>query len=148
MVIQNRFNLNNIPEWSWFFLRKKQSFLFFKVQSTTAQLRFGPQNISMNHLIEIIMRSDDYSKMDHGLTRTDLNRKTAKNYSSCVRIASDDVQSVLKKQTETHGTLIYLQLLRMIITAYIEKTTAIQEREYFLVRYKFLTNQSFYQIVL
>lgn len=97
--------------------------------SSTAQLRFGRQHISMEHLIDIV-EDENYSKLDHGLTRTDINPKDRQNYNSCVRIASDDVLAVLIDGTDTYGTFIYLLLLKLLIQTYIEKTTEIEERKF------------------
>ncbi|UJR29575.1 hypothetical protein I4U23_010792 [Adineta vaga] len=57
----------------------------------------------MEHLIDMI-ENNDYSKLDHGLTRTDLNPKDKQNYKSCATIASDDILSLLLNETETYGT--------------------------------------------
>ena len=83
----------------------------------------------MEHLIDIL-NDNTYSKLDHGLTRTDLNPKDKQNYHSCVRIASDDVLSILVKNHTTYGTYVYLLLLEMIINTYVEKTTRIDDRMY------------------
>lgn len=137
---QESFDFKTVSQWPWFYLRNKQLLLFYqdpvhlvtkwrnRLLSATAQLRFGQQYISMEHLVDIIEDSG-YSKLDHGLTRTDLNPKDRQNYNSCVKIASDDVLSILVDGTETYGTFVYLQLLKMIIRTYVEKTTSINERK-------------------
>ena len=135
------FNIETPSTWSWFYLRKRQLLLFFqdathlvtkwrnRLLSSTAQLHLGRQRISMEHLIDIL-NDNTYSKLDHGLTRTDLNPKDKQNYHSCVRIASDDVLSILVKNHTTYGTYVYLLLLKMIINTYVEKTTRIDDRMY------------------
>jgi hypothetical protein len=144
---QASFDFKIVSQWPWFYLRNKQLLLFYqdpvhlvtkwrnRLLSTTAQLRFGQQYISMEHLVDII-EDIGYSKLDHGLTRTDLNPKDRQNYNSCVRIASDDVLSILVDGTETYGTFVYLQLLKMIIQTYVEKTTSINERKYLCFRHR------------
>ena len=83
----------------------------------------------MERLIDIV-EDENYSKLDHGLTRTDINPKHRQNYNSCVRIASDDVLAVLIDGTDAYGTFIYLLLLKLPIKTYIEKTTEIEERKF------------------
>ena len=73
----------------------------------------------MEHLTDIL-EDNTYSKLDHGLTRIDLNPKDKQNYHSCVRIAADDVLSILVKNHATYGTYVYLSLLKRIINTYIE----------------------------
>ncbi|CAF1133516.1 unnamed protein product [Didymodactylos carnosus] len=136
---QEAFDLKTTAKWSWFYLRNRQLLLFFqdgihivtkwrnRLLSSTAQLRFGRQDISIEHLIDII-EDTNYSKLDHGLTRSDLNPKDRQNYNSCVKIASDDILSILVDGTDTYGTFIYLQLLKMITPTYVKKTTKINER--------------------
>ena len=127
------------PKWSWFFLKPKQLLLFFqdpihlatkwrnRLLSSTADLRLGRQRISIQHLIDIVEDSN-YSKLDHGLNRSDINPKDRQNFHSCVKISSDDVLSILAADADTYGTSLYLHLLRKIISTYIEKTTKISER--------------------
>jgi hypothetical protein len=138
---QEAFECKSVSSWPWFYLRKRQLLLFFqdgihivtkwrnRLLSSTAQLRFGRQHISMEHLIDIV-EDENYSKLDHGLTRTDINPKDRQNYNSCVRIASDDVLAVLIDGTDTYGTFIYLLLLKLLIKTYIEKITEIEERKF------------------
>jgi len=135
---QEAFDLKLVSKWPWVYLRNKQLFLFFqdpvhlvtkwsnRLLSNTAQLRLGEYHVLMKHLINII-EGNNYSKLDHGLTRTDLNRKDRQNFTSCLRIALDDILSILIDGTETYGTFVYLHLLKMIIRTYVEKTTNINE---------------------
>lgn len=99
-----------------------------RLLSSTAQLCIGEQTITIEHLRDII-ESGQYTKLDHNLIRTDLNLKDRQNYRSCERISSNDVLNILKTNTNTQGTFIYLQLLRLIITAYIETTTPLKTRK-------------------
>jgi len=64
------------------------------------------------------------------LTKSDINPKDRQNFSSCVKLTSDDLFKILKDNVDTKGTLIYLQMLKMIIMAYIDKKTTIAAREY------------------
>ncbi|CAF4032427.1 unnamed protein product [Rotaria sp. Silwood1] len=135
------FNIDLPSQWTWFFLRKKQLLLFFqdpshlvtkwrnRLLSTTADLRLGQDRISIEHLQDII-NSDQYTKLDHGLTKSDLNPKDRQNFNSCVKLTSNDLLDLLVDDINTDGTHVYLQLLKMIIIAYIEKSTTISERKY------------------
>lgn len=82
----------------------------------------------MNHL-QNILENNEYTKLDHGLTRSDLNPKDRQNYRSCVRLVSEDFLRILIEDANYMGTYVYLQTLKMIITAYIEKSTSITKRE-------------------
>jgi hypothetical protein len=136
----NAFKINLTSEWSWFYLRQEQLFLFLqdgthlatkwrnRLLSSKAQLCIGEQTITMEHLRDII-ESEQYTKLDHNLVRTDLNPKDRQNYRSCEKLASDDVLNILKNNNNTQGTFVYLQLLRLIITTYIETTTPLETRK-------------------
>ncbi|CAF1387704.1 unnamed protein product, partial [Rotaria sp. Silwood1] len=121
-----------------FYLREQQLLLFFqdpthlvtkwrnRLLSATAELCLGNQSISINHLHDII-ENDTYSKLDHGLTKSDINPKDRQNFSSCLKLTSNDLFNILNATADTRGTLLYFQVLKMIIVAYIEKTTTIVE---------------------
>ncbi|CAF4613192.1 unnamed protein product, partial [Rotaria sp. Silwood2] len=91
-----------------------------RLLSSTAELRLGDQSISINHLYSII-DNGKFTKIDHGLTKSDINPKDRQNFSSSVKLTSDDLFKILKDNVDTQGTLIYLQMLKMIIMAYIDK---------------------------
>ncbi|CAF1142258.1 unnamed protein product, partial [Rotaria magnacalcarata] len=133
------FQIKIKSHWSWFYLREQQLLLFFqdpthlvtkwrnRLLSATAELYIGNQSISINHLHDII-ENDTYSKLDHGLTKSDINPKDRQNFSSCFKLTSNDLFNILNADDDTRGTLLYLRMLKMIIVAYIEKTTTIVER--------------------
>ncbi|CAF4907930.1 unnamed protein product, partial [Rotaria sp. Silwood1] len=122
------------------FLREQQLLLFLqdathlatkwrnRLLSSTAELRLGDQSISISHLYSII-DNGKFTKIDHGLTKSDINPKDRQNVSSCVKLTSDDLFKILKDNVDTQGTLIYLQMFKMIIMAYIDKKTTIAARE-------------------
>ncbi|CAF1544115.1 unnamed protein product, partial [Didymodactylos carnosus] len=80
------FEIHLPSKWPWFYLRRQQLLLFLqdpthlatkwrnRLLSSTAKLMMGQQLISIQHLQDII-DSDAYSKLDHGLVRTDINPK-------------------------------------------------------------------------
>ena len=100
------FNINLTSKWSWFYLRQEQLLLFLqdpthlvtkwrnRLLSSKAQLCIGQRSITMEHLRHII-DSEQYTKLDHNLTKTDLNPKDRRNYHSCIKLISDDVLNIL-----------------------------------------------------
>ncbi|CAM4972458.1 unnamed protein product [Rotaria socialis] len=96
------FQIKIRSHWSWFYLCEQQLLLFFqdsthlvtkwrnRLLSTTAELCLGNQSISINHLHDII-ENDTYSKLDHGLTKSDINPKDRQNFSSCLKLTSNDL---------------------------------------------------------
>ncbi|CAF4106527.1 unnamed protein product [Rotaria magnacalcarata] len=96
------FQIKIRSHWSWFYLCEQQLLLFFqdsthlvtkwrnRLLSTTAELCLGNQSISINHLHDII-ENDTYSKLDDGLTKSDINPKDRQNFSSCLKLTSNDL---------------------------------------------------------
>ncbi|CAF3915067.1 unnamed protein product [Rotaria magnacalcarata] len=136
---QHAFKIDIPNDWTWFFLNRNQIFLFFqdpvhivtkwrnRLLSSTAKLCIGNDNISMAH-IEQLINNNNYTKLDHGLTISDINPKDRQNYNSCIKLISDDVINLLNDSVDSNGTIVYLTLLKMIIKAYIDKSTSIRER--------------------
>ena len=75
------------------------------------------------------MEDDNYSKLGHGLTRSDVNPKDRQNFTSCVKLTSEGVFRILDTKRDNRGTLLYLQMLKMVITVYIDEKTSISERK-------------------
>lgn len=136
---QHVFQIDIPNDWTWFFLNRNQLFLFFqdpvhivtkwrnRLLSSTADLCIGNDKISMAH-IEKLIDNDNYTKLDHGLTKSDIHPKDRQNYNSCIKLISDDVINLLNDSTDANGTVVYLTLLKMIVKAYIDKSTSIHER--------------------
>lgn len=137
---QYSFNIKTSADWTWFYLPKNQMFLFFqdsvhlvtkwrnRLLSSTADLKLGNYRISIDH-IESLIDTDNYTKLDHGLTRSDINPKDRQNYKSCIKLFSDDVLNILVDNEEAHGTVIYLKMLEMIVRAYVDTETSVHERK-------------------
>ncbi|CAF3376935.1 unnamed protein product [Rotaria sp. Silwood2] len=133
------FKIELPSQWSWFYLQQKQLFLFFqdpihlvtkwrnRLLSTTADLGLGQDQITIDHLKNII-NSDQYTKLDHGLTQSDLNPKDRQNFNSCIKLISNDIPNLLVDDIDANGTHVYLQLLKIIVKAFIDKATTISER--------------------
>ncbi|CAM2723300.1 unnamed protein product [Rotaria socialis] len=136
---QHAFRIDLPKHWTWFFLRSSQLFLFFqdpvhlvakwrnRLLSSTTDLHFGFDKININH-IKALINDSHYTKLDHGLTSSDINPKDRQNYNSCIKIISDDVINLLLNSEDTNGTVVYLTLLKMIVKAYIDKAASISER--------------------
>jgi len=100
------FQIKTTSLWPWFYLREQQLLLFFqdathlvtkwrnRLLSLTAELRFGDQFISMHHLYDII-NNKNYTKLDHCLTKSDINPKDRQNFSSCLKSTSADLFKIL-----------------------------------------------------
>ncbi|CAF4378343.1 unnamed protein product [Rotaria magnacalcarata] len=94
-----------------------------RLLSATEELCLGNQSISINHLHDII-ENDNYSKLDHGLTKSDINPNDRQNFSSYLKLTSNDLFNILNATVDTRGTLLYFQVLKAIIVAYIEKSNS------------------------
>ena len=134
------FQIKKKSQRPWFYLRKEQLLLFLqdpthlvtkwrsRLLSRTADLRIGDKIISMSHLQNTV-KSENYTKIDHGLTRSDLNPKDRQNYHSCVKLTAEGISSILASDLDSLGTRVYLQILKMLITTYIVKSTSVLKRE-------------------
>lgn len=131
----------HIPnKWNWFFLNQNQLFLFFqdpvhlvtkwrnRLLSSTTNLCFGNDKITIMHIKELL-DDDSLTRLDHGLTKADVNPKDRQNYKSCINLISDDVINLLSDRINTDGTVVYLQILKLIVTAYIDPSTNVRERK-------------------
>ncbi len=130
----------NIPStWVFFFMRKRQMYLCMqdgihlatkirnRLLSTVATLSINNHQIHINDLLCII---EKYSKIDHNLVKSDVFPKDRQNFSSCLKITSDDVLNLLKEMN-AKGTYIYLYLLKLVIITYIKADTDILVRLYY-----------------
>ena len=97
----------DIPSnWTFFFMRPQQLFLCMqdgthlvtkirnRLLSEAANLHINNDNIDINHLLEII---NNHPKVDHYLVRSDILPCDKQNYSSCLKITSDDVLTLLNQ---------------------------------------------------
>ncbi|CAF4765558.1 unnamed protein product, partial [Rotaria sp. Silwood2] len=100
------FQIKTTSRWPWFYLSEKQLLLFFqdpthlvtkwrnRLLSSTAELCLGNQFTLINHLHDII-NNETYSKLDHGLTKSDINPKDRQNFSSCLKLTTADLFKIL-----------------------------------------------------
>ena len=130
----------DIPStWTFSFMRTKQMYLCMqdgihlatkirnRLLSTIATLSINNHQIHINDLFFLM---DNYSKIDHNLVKSDIFPHDRQNYSSCVKITSDDVLNLLKEMNAT-GTYIYLYLLKLVIITFIKADTKIFVRLYY-----------------
>ncbi|CAF1604302.1 unnamed protein product, partial [Adineta ricciae] len=125
------FKIDLPKDWTWFFLNRNQLFLFLqdpvhlvtkwrnRLLSSTAELCFGNDEIRMGH-VESLLNNDNYTKLDHCLTKSNIDPKDRQNYRSCIRLISDDVIRLLHGEDNTHGTIVYLKLLNLIVKPYVD----------------------------
>ncbi|CAF3835585.1 unnamed protein product [Rotaria sp. Silwood1] len=125
--------------WSWYFLRSEQLFVFMqdathlvtklrnRLLSATAALQVGDKCITMKHLQQLL-DNEEMIRLDHGLTQSDLKLTDRQNFRSCLRITSCDVLNLIVRDDNSSGTYMYLKLIKLIITSYIEPTISIEER--------------------
>lgn len=98
-----------------------------RLLSKTATLYINKQNINVNHLLNLIA---NHPKIDHNLVKSDVCPRDRQNYSSCLKITSDDVLTLLNRR-DTKATFVYLYILKLIILTYVKKDTDILTRLYY-----------------
>ena len=141
-LLQGNDNLLTIDipsNWNFFFMRPQQLFLCMqdgthvvtkirnRLLSETVNLHINNDHVDINHLLNLL---ENHPKLDHNLVRSDIFPHDKQNYSSCLKITSDEVLTLLK-QMNNKATYIYLYLLKLIILVYIKSDTEILSRLYF-----------------
>ena len=133
------FDIKISKRWSWFVMGEQQIFLFMqdpihiatkirnRLLSKVAKMKMGCYSINIEHLIELV---ESKSKIEHNLTKSDVNVKDRQIFSSCLRISSEKVLNLLNKNEKAKGTYVYLTLLNLIISEFINKSITIEERLY------------------
>lgn len=113
------FVLASCSQWVWFYLRPQQYFLCLqdpthlttklrnRLLSSKASMMLGNESININFLLQLIK---DFSKLDHGLVKSDIVPKDRQNFSSCIKISSDCVLQTLEKMQNTRAICIYLKV--------------------------------------
>ncbi|CAF4339700.1 unnamed protein product, partial [Rotaria magnacalcarata] len=138
---QDAFDIDLPKSWSsWFFMGTRQLFFCFqdsihlctklrnRILSKKASMLIGKEEVSIEVLMELIEKK---SKLAHGLVKTDIEPKDRQNFSSCIKLSSDDVFTTLEDIESSQATRIYLHLLRCIVLAYVEHDTSIINRIYY-----------------
>ncbi|CAF1291390.1 unnamed protein product [Rotaria magnacalcarata] len=136
----NAFYVKIPKEWNGYFLGDSHLFLCFqdathlctklrnRLLSRIANMLIGNHCISIDYLSTLIR---NIPKLRHGLVKSDIFPQDRQNFSSCVKICSDDVTKCLAEIHESEGIIMYIRLLRSIMIAYIEKLTTPINRLYY-----------------
>jgi hypothetical protein len=135
----DQFNIKIPEQWTWFFMNQQQMFLFMqdpihvltklrnRLLSQVANLKMGDYSIDLHDLINLV---ETRSKIEHNLIKSDVNPKDRQNFSSCLRISSEAVLNLLNEDSDSKGTYVYLKLLNLIVSGFIDKSASIEERLY------------------
>ena len=75
----------------------------------------GNHYVSIDYLSTLIR---NISKLQHGLVIFDIFPRDRQNFSSCVKICSDDVISCLPNIDDSARIIMYLHLVRSIMTVH------------------------------
>ena len=141
-LLQGNGNLLTIDipsNWNFFFMRPQQLFLCMqdgthvvtkirnRLLSETVNLHINNDHVDINYLLNLL---ENHPKLDHNLVRSYIFPHDKQNYSSCLKITSYEVLTLLK-QMNNKATYIYLYLLKLIILVYIKSDTEILSRLYF-----------------
>jgi hypothetical protein len=65
--------------------------------------------------IEELINNNRCTKLDHCLTKSNINPKDHDNYNSCMKLISIDVINLLEDSTGTNRTIVYIKPLEMIV---------------------------------
>ena len=78
-----------------------------RLLSPTTTLLMGNKFATVDHLLQLM---DNFSKIDHGLTVSDVLQKDRQNFSSCEKISNEIVLSLFSKISNSEATQAYLQI--------------------------------------
>lgn len=133
------FDISCPKTWSFFFMRSKQLYLSMqdgvhlatkirnRLLSKKTTLLMGNQYVRVTHLEDLI---ENYSRIDHNLVKSDVFPHDRQNFTSCLKISTDDVLDLLK-DSNYMATYSYLYLLKLAIHTYVNKSTNISDRLFF-----------------
>ncbi|CAF1435863.1 unnamed protein product [Rotaria sordida] len=127
--------------WSnWYFLGQSQLFIFLqdgthlctkirnRVLSKHVQLKMGLYKVSIKHLYDLIKNTN---KMDHNLSKSDLNIHDKQNFISCQRISSDSVLNLLMINDQWKATYNYMLILNLLIMTYTQSKISLLDRVFY-----------------
>ncbi|CAF2099826.1 unnamed protein product [Rotaria magnacalcarata] len=143
----NAFYVDIPKSWDWFFMRNHQRIVFFqdsihlctklrnRLLSSKATMLFGDKLISIGHILQLIGTS---SKLNHNLVKSDVLPKDRQNFVSCEKISNEVVLNDLTSIPAFEATKIYLEIIRNIRYAFINKDTNYIDRIHYAWRSVFL----------
>ena len=123
--------------WSWFYLSNKQMFLCMqdaihictklrnRLLSNSAVMMLGNASISIEHLQQMI---DTQSKFKHKLVKSDICPRDRQNFRSCEKLCA--ARDCLRDVNDSHGTFVFVTIIRCIIVAFVDRSTTVPERIY------------------
>lgn len=136
---ENLFVINYPKTWNFFFMRSKQPYLCMqdgvhlatkirnRFLSNKITMLMGKEYVSVTHVENLI---ENYSRIDHNLYKSDVFPNDRQNFTSCLKISTDDVLELLENANNI-ATHTYLYLLKLSIQAYVSKDVHISDRLYF-----------------
>ncbi|CAM2729289.1 unnamed protein product [Rotaria socialis] len=125
---------------SWYFFSPTQLFLFMqdgihlctkirnRLLSPNAQLKMGIFTVSVKHLYQLIKTKN---KIDHNLSKSDINVRDKQNFSSCQKISDDKILNLLLLNDHYKATFNYLLILNLLIMAYTQPKVCLPTRIYY-----------------
>ncbi|CAF3345178.1 unnamed protein product [Rotaria socialis] len=128
----NAFYVDIPKSWDWLFMRNHQRIVFFqdsihlctklrnRLLSSKATMLFGDKLISIGHILQLI---ETPSKLNHNLVKSDVLPKDRQNFVSCEKISNEVVLNELTSIPASEATKIYLEIIRNIRYAFINKDT-------------------------
>lgn len=103
---------------------KLRNFLL-KTFYNAKKLPFGKFFIDVNHLHYLLQT---YSKDKHQLTQTILNPKDKQNFASVLKMCDSKVIELLKTVNGSDATVLYLEMLKNIVFAFMDPDLTPQQR--------------------
>ncbi|CAF3235280.1 unnamed protein product [Rotaria sp. Silwood2] len=123
--------------WSWFYLPAEQLFLFMqdathvctklrnRLLQSSAIMMMGENVISIDYLLQLI---ESQSKFKHNLVKSDICPRDKQNYRSCEKLCA--ALEYLKEISGSDATVVYINIIRCVIIAFIDTSTTTSDRIY------------------
>ena len=99
-----------------------------RILSKKTNLRMRRYHGSIRHLHQLIRTTN---KIDHNVSKSDLNVRDKQNFSSYQRISSDSVLDLLFSNDQYKATYNYLLILNLLIIAYTQPKIPLIDRIYY-----------------
>ncbi|CAF4261615.1 unnamed protein product [Rotaria magnacalcarata] len=121
------------------FLNPTQLFLFMqdgihlctkirnRLLSPNAQLKMGIFTVLAKHLYQLIKTKN---KIDHNLSKSDINVRDKQNFSSCQKVSDDKILNLLLLNDHYKATFNYLLILNLLVMAYTQPKVCLPTRIY------------------
>ncbi|CAF3638763.1 unnamed protein product [Rotaria sp. Silwood1] len=129
--------------WSWFYLPREQLFLFMqdathvctklrnRLLQSSAIMMMGENVISIDYLLQLI---ESQSKFKHNLVKSDICPRDKQNYRSCEKLCA--ALEYLKEISGSDATVVYINIIRCVIIAFIDTSTTTSDRIYHACHHK------------